>query len=148
MAKKHKTRKHIYKVGDFVKVQIARIDRGPGDRNALPCKVVAAHEDNMYKLACRFGVLQNAFTAGEILPLGPQEFSELEDPPMDQAVTLVEAARLQSAVLARDITCRCKGSCLTARCRCRKENIPCGRRCHPKNNLCKQKSISQNDVCH
>jgi hypothetical protein len=137
MAKKHKIRKHVYKIGDLVKVQIARIDRGPGDRNALPCKVITVLEDNMYRLACRFGVLRNAFAAGEILPLGPQEFADLEDPPMDQEVTLVEAARLQSAA---HITCSCKGSCLTTRCKCRKENIPCGSKCHPKSNSCKHKS--------
>jgi hypothetical protein len=140
MMTKHKIHKNIHKVGDLVKVQIAKIDRGPCDRNALPCKIASVLENNMYQLVCQFGVLQHAFTAGEILPLGPQEFPELEEPPMDQEVTLVEAARLQSGSLAGDVTCSCKGSCLTGRCRCRKENVPCGSGCHPKNSVCKRKS--------
>jgi len=140
MTTKYNIHKHAYNIGDFVKIQIAKIDRGPGDRNSLPCKITRVLKDDMYQLVCKFGVLQNAFTASKIQPLGPQQFQELENPPMDQAVTLVEASRLQSAALGRDVTCNCKGNCLSGRCRCRKENVPCGSGCHPTNNACKRKS--------
>ncbi|CAG8676874.1 14470_t:CDS:2, partial [Gigaspora rosea] len=39
-----------YEVGDLVKIQIAKIDCGPGDRCALPCKVFLVLPNNMYRL--------------------------------------------------------------------------------------------------
>jgi hypothetical protein len=94
----------------------------------------------MYKLACQFGILESAFSAAEILPLGPQEFPELENPPMNSVITLVEASRLQSGALAGDVGCSCKGNCLRGKCRCRKAGVPCGTACHPKNNGCKHRA--------
>jgi len=140
MDAKYRINKRNYKVGDLVKVHIAKIDCGPGDRSALPCKVAKVLDNNIYQLVCQFGILQNAFMAGEVLPLGPQEFLELEDPPMDTTITLVEAARLQSGALSGDITCTCKAKCLSMKCKCKKANIPCGSGCHAKNTGCKNRS--------
>jgi hypothetical protein len=137
---RHKGHKQVYNTGDLVKVHVAKIDRGPGDCNVLPCKIVKALPNNMYNLACQFGVLENVFAATEILPLGPLDFPELESPPMDTVVTLVEAARLQSGALSGNITCSCKGKCLSGKCHCKKTGVPCGSGCHPKNKICKNRS--------
>ncbi|CAG8735256.1 19155_t:CDS:2, partial [Racocetra fulgida] len=69
MHAKYNIHERIYKVGDLVKIQIAKIDRGPGD-------------------------------PGEVLPLGPKEFPELNNPSTDTTISIIEAARLQSNSLA------------------------------------------------
>ncbi|CAG8603276.1 9673_t:CDS:2, partial [Cetraspora pellucida] len=130
----------IYKVGDLVKIQIAKIDRGPGDRCALLCKVFSVLPNNMYNLICRFGILKNAFLASEVLPLGPKEFPELDNPPTDTTISIIEAARLQSISLASNKGCNCRDDCLTARCLCRKVNTLCGSGCHTKNSKCKHRA--------
>ncbi|CAG8759542.1 16902_t:CDS:2 [Cetraspora pellucida] len=111
---------HIYKVGDLVKIQIAKIDREPGDHCALPCK--------------------NVFPAGEVLPLGLKEFPELDNPLTDTTISIIEAARLQSISLASNKGCNCRGDCLTTRCLCRKVNTLCESGYHPKNSKCKHRT--------
>ncbi|CAG8836391.1 14595_t:CDS:2, partial [Cetraspora pellucida] len=81
MRTKYNIHEHSYKVGDLVKVQIAKNDRGPGDHCALLCKVFSVLSNDVYCLVCRFGVLESTFPASKVLPLGPREFSELDDPP-------------------------------------------------------------------
>ncbi|CAG8575690.1 497_t:CDS:2 [Cetraspora pellucida] len=140
MRTKYNIHERSYKVGDLVKVQIAKIDHGPGDRCALPCKVFSVLPNDVYCLVCRFGVLESTFPAGEVLPLGPREFSELDDPPTNTTVSVIEAARLQSNAIAGNKTCNCRGDCLTTRCSCRKANVLCGSGYHPKSLKCKHKA--------
>ncbi|KAF0361281.1 retrotransposon nucleocapsid protein [Gigaspora margarita] len=130
----------VYEVGDLVKIQVAKIDRGPGDRCALPCKVFAVLPRKMYRLVCRFGVLDQTFSAGVVLPLGPKEYPELDNPQTNTTVSMIEAARLQSNTLASNKVYNCRGDCLTARCICKKANIVCGSGCHPKNSKCKHRA--------
>ncbi|CAG8697026.1 8056_t:CDS:2 [Racocetra fulgida] len=73
MRTKYNIHERSYKVGDLVKVQIAKIDRGPGD-------------------------------PGEVLPLGSRKFSELDDPPTNTTISVIEAARLQSNAIAGNKT--------------------------------------------
>ncbi|CAG8589935.1 2296_t:CDS:2, partial [Scutellospora calospora] len=133
MHTKYNIHKRVYEVGDLVKIQVAKIDYSPGDRCTLPCKVFAVLLRNMYHLVCRFGILDQAFSAGVVLPLGPKEYPELNNPPTNVTVSMIEAARLQSNTLASNKVCNCRGDCLTARCICKKANIVCGSGCHPKN---------------
>ncbi|CAG8739066.1 4822_t:CDS:2 [Cetraspora pellucida] len=140
MCTKYNIHERSYKVGDLVKVQIAKIDRGPGDRCALPCKVFSVLPNDVYRLVCRFGVLESTFLASEVLLLGPREFSELDDSPTNTTVSIIEAARLQSNAIAGNKTCNCRGDCLTTRCSCRKVNILYGSGCHPKSLKCKHKA--------
>ncbi|CAG8589782.1 23001_t:CDS:2 [Cetraspora pellucida] len=78
MRTKYNIHERSYKVGDLVKVQIAKIDCGPGDHCALPF--------------------------GEVLPLGPREFLELDDPSTNMTVSVIEAARLQSNAIVSNKT--------------------------------------------
>ncbi|CAG8597880.1 10396_t:CDS:2, partial [Dentiscutata heterogama] len=126
MRTKYNIHECSYKVGDLVKVQITKIDRRPGDRCALLCKVFSVLPNDVYHLVCQFGVLESTFSAGEVLSLGPREFSELDDSPTNMTVSVIEAARLQSNAIAGNKTCNCRGDCLTTRCSCRKANVLCG----------------------
>ncbi|CAG8518247.1 16666_t:CDS:2 [Gigaspora margarita] len=65
--------------GDLVKIQIAKIDHGPSDYCVLSCKIFTVLPNNRYHIIYRFGVLKNAFPAGGVVPLGPKEFSELDN---------------------------------------------------------------------
>ncbi|CAG8807587.1 5783_t:CDS:1, partial [Gigaspora rosea] len=102
MHTRYKINEYIYKVGNLVKIQIAKIDRGPGDRCALFCKIFTVLPNNRYHVICRFGVLKNAFPASEVVSLGPKEFPELDDPPINKTISIVKAARLQSNSFASD----------------------------------------------
>ncbi|CAG8826998.1 1504_t:CDS:1, partial [Racocetra persica] len=104
MRTKYNIHERSYKVGDLVKVQIAKIDREPSDRCALPCKVFFVLSNDVYHLVCQFGVLESTFPASKVLPLGPREFLELNDPPTNTTVSIIEAARLQSNAIASNKT--------------------------------------------
>ncbi|CAG8767104.1 24230_t:CDS:2, partial [Racocetra persica] len=123
MHTKYNIHERVYEVGDLVKIQVAKIDHGPGDHCALPCKVFAVLPRNMYRLVCRFGILDQAFSAGMVLSLGPKEYLELNNPPTNMTISMIEAARLQYNTLASNKVCNCRGDCLTARCICKKANI-------------------------
>ncbi|CAG8447865.1 15071_t:CDS:2 [Cetraspora pellucida] len=140
MYTKYKIHKHTYEFGDLVKIQIDKIDHDSGDRSALPCKIYEVLPRNMYRLICQFGILNKVFSASVILPLGPKEFPELDNPPINLTVSIIEAARLQSNALADNIVCNCKENCLIAKCACRKVNTLCGSGCHLKNSKCQHKA--------
>ncbi|CAG8810419.1 7034_t:CDS:2, partial [Gigaspora margarita] len=90
-----------------VKIQIAKIYRGPGDHCTLPCKIFTVLPNNRYHVICQFGVLKNAFPAGKVVPLGPKEFPELDNLLINKTISIVEAARLQSNSFASDKGCNC-----------------------------------------
>ncbi|KAF0399385.1 retrotransposon nucleocapsid protein [Gigaspora margarita] len=80
MHTKYNIQERNSKIGDLVKIQIAKIDHGPGEHCALPCKVFLVLPNNKHRLICQFCILEKAFSGVEILPLGPKEFSELDNP--------------------------------------------------------------------
>ncbi|CAG8606755.1 30423_t:CDS:2 [Racocetra persica] len=49
---------------------------------------------NIYRLVCHFGIFDQTFLAGVVLPLGPKEFLKLDNPPTTMTVSMIEAARL------------------------------------------------------
>ncbi|CAG8609580.1 10288_t:CDS:1, partial [Dentiscutata heterogama] len=81
-----------------------------------------------------------AFSASEVLPLGPREFSELDNHPTYKNVSIVKTARLQSNTFASNKSCNCRGNCLMAKCFCKKANVLCRSRCHSKNSKCKNRA--------
>ncbi|CAG8760799.1 12002_t:CDS:1, partial [Cetraspora pellucida] len=133
MHTKYNIQEHNYQVGNLVKIQIAKIDYEPGNYCTLSCKVFLVLPNNMYCLVCRFGVLERAFLADEVLLLGPREFSELDNSLTYKNISIVEAARLQSNAFASNKDCNCRGDCLMAKCFCKKANILCESGYHLKN---------------
>ncbi|CAG8728637.1 10635_t:CDS:1, partial [Dentiscutata heterogama] len=86
MYTKYKIHEHTYKVGNLVKVQIDKINCVPKDRFALLCKVHKVFFRNMYRLISQFGIFDKVFLASVVLPLGPKEFSELDNPPINMTI--------------------------------------------------------------
>ncbi|CAG8621506.1 16267_t:CDS:2, partial [Cetraspora pellucida] len=116
MYTKYNIQEHNYQVGDLVKIQIAKIDCEPGNYCALSCKVFLVLSNNMYHLVYRFGVFERAFLADKVLPLGPKEFSKLNNLLIYKNGSIVEAARLQSNAFASNKGCNYRGDCLMAKC--------------------------------
>ncbi|CAG8703529.1 13120_t:CDS:1, partial [Cetraspora pellucida] len=83
-----------FKVGDFIRVNIPKIDRFSIDRLTLPCKILKKFNDQ-YQLGCKFGVINICYTLGELEALGPTTYVELSKIPSNR-ISIREAARLQS----------------------------------------------------
>jgi len=118
-----------FKVGDFVRVNIPKIDRFAIDRPNLPCKILEKTREDRYKLGCKFGVISVCYSSSELEALGAITYPELNEIPSDE-ISIREAARLQSVGMMSGSICSCKGSCDNKRCRCRKVNAKCTSRCH------------------
>ncbi|CAG8500932.1 867_t:CDS:2, partial [Racocetra fulgida] len=65
-------------------------------------------EDYRSKMEHQMRTKYNIHEPGEVLPLGPREFSELDDPPTNTTVSVIEAARLQSNAIAGNKICNCR----------------------------------------
>ncbi|CAG8527712.1 444_t:CDS:2, partial [Racocetra persica] len=70
-------------------------NRNHVDRHTLPCKVIEELPDKMYRLQCKNGILDVAFNANELMPLGPTKYEELEICE-NKVISVREAARMQS----------------------------------------------------
>ncbi|CAG8582529.1 4451_t:CDS:2, partial [Dentiscutata heterogama] len=60
--------------------------------------------NNIYRLVCRFGVLERAFSASEVLPLGPREFSKLDNPPTYKNIATAEVIALRQNAFVKKQT--------------------------------------------
>ncbi|CAG8794661.1 18224_t:CDS:1, partial [Gigaspora rosea] len=83
-----------FKVGDFIRVNIPKIDRFSIDRPTLPCKILEKIDDQ-YRLGCKFGIINICYSSGEIEALGTTTYAELSKIASNQ-ISIREAARLQS----------------------------------------------------
>ena len=120
-----------FKVGDFVKVNIPKIDRFSIDRPTLPCKILEK-VDNRYWLGCKFGVINICYSSDEIEALGTTTYAELSKIPSNQ-ISIREEARLQSVGMVLGSICNCKGTCDSKKCKCKKANMKvmkCTSCCH------------------
>lgn len=117
-----------FKVGDFVRVNIPKIDRFNIDRPTLPCKILEKI-DNQYRLGCKFGVINVCYSSGELEVLGTDTYAELSKIPSNQ-ISIREAARFQSVGMVSGSICNCKGTCNSKKCKCIKANVKCTSRCH------------------
>ena len=61
---------HKYEVGEYAGLRIPRIDRSSTDLQRLPCIIVEVigKAQSMYRLRCKFGILQTCFHAGDLEP--------------------------------------------------------------------------------
>ncbi|CAG8817822.1 2695_t:CDS:2, partial [Gigaspora margarita] len=86
--------RHEILLGDFVRVNIPKIDRFSIDRSTLPCKILEK-TNNRYQLGCKFGVINICYSSGELEALGTTTYAELSKILSNQ-ISIREAARLQS----------------------------------------------------
>jgi len=125
---KGRKRPNSFEVGDLVRISVPKIDHFGINRPTLPCKILEKINDK-YRLGSQFGVINVFYSAGEIDPLGVNQFPELETIPLN-TITVREAARLQNVGLNSGTICNSKGNCNSKKCYCRKMGNNCGSRCH------------------
>lgn len=89
---KKNNRPKKYKVEDFVRISIPKIDCSGIDHPILPCKIKNITENNQYLLGLKFRIINSYYSPWEIEPLG----------------TIREAAHLQSAGPVTDASCNLK----------------------------------------
>ncbi|KAF0385547.1 retrotransposon nucleocapsid protein [Gigaspora margarita] len=82
-----------FKVGDFVRINILKIDRFSIDHPTLPCKILEKTRENRYKLGCKFGVISICYSSSELEALGAITYPELNKIPSDK-ISIREAVRL------------------------------------------------------
>jgi hypothetical protein len=128
---KGRKRPNHYGINDLVRISVPKIDRFGVDRPTLPCKILEKINDQ-YRLGCKFGVINVLYSAGEIEPLGTEQFPELDEI-LTEEITLREAARLQNVGMTTGSICNCKGICNSNKCCCKKKGNVCGSRCHGGN---------------
>ncbi|KAG9305721.1 hypothetical protein G9A89_005119 [Geosiphon pyriformis] len=110
MLPKNAKRKISYKIGDFVRIGILKIDRSGTDRKLLIYKEIGTVNERLYRLGYKSGILKYSYHATELMPTKATDFPELREIP-NIFISLREAALCQSQGEMTDYQCNCKGSC-------------------------------------
>lgn len=96
-AKYNIKRNRVYEPGDLVKIRIPTIDKLKMDRKSLPCKVLQKKPNcDSYQIACKFGILDNWYSANELEPLGTPDYPDLNIVPLNNMLSLREASARQN----------------------------------------------------
>lgn len=105
MEKKYKTkRQRVFEPGEFVKICIPNVDKLKMHRRSLPCKILQKRPDrDSYQVACQFGVLENWYPASELEPLGTSDYPALDIVPLNNTISLRQAAFRQNSHSSRQI---------------------------------------------
>jgi hypothetical protein len=126
-----------YQVGDYVGIQIDKVDRTNTDAKILPCVIIEKLNDKV-KVACMFGVIDHTWPLTSVVQLTavPEELIKLNRDNLKK-VSLVTASKLFVRGAVNGITCSCKGSCKTKQCACKRNNVFCSTKCHKQGSCCK-----------
>jgi hypothetical protein len=138
MSNRNKKQRLEFDIGDYVRVNIPRVDRTGIDRRSLPCKVMEVLDGGFYRLGCAYGILRTCYQVSDLESISA-EFPELENIP-DKQISLTEAAKMQSSATVTGALCRCKSKCDSNRCPCKRTGTGCGSRCHPSQLTCMNRS--------
>ena len=150
-SKRSKT--HKFEVGEFASLRIPRIDRSSTDLQRLPCVIVQVlgKAQTMYRLRCKYGVLQTCFHAGDLEQFKGTHRIPVNGWEQQARVTVREAARHASPWNSfTKNRCNCKpGTCDTRKCHCKKTGIECSTHCHKgercENKLCDTRGENPED---
>ncbi|CAF1155664.1 unnamed protein product [Didymodactylos carnosus] len=137
-----KTKSELLNINDCVGVSINTVDRTNTDAKLLPCLIISKEKKNddiTFRLACKFGKLQNSYTVESLIDLKEAcpadlkaiDVEELED------ISFIEACKLYVRSAVNGVTCDCKSQCATKHCPCKKSNVACSTKCHSKRGQCK-----------
>ncbi|KAE9543046.1 hypothetical protein AGLY_002957 [Aphis glycines] len=121
----------IIEVGNYVLVNIPKVDRGPLgplDTQNIIGKVID-NKNNVYQIGTRFEII-NTWLSRNVLQTSDAEF--LDELP-DTMLKLRKIVNKHSQFGGQGYQkCFCKTSCKTNRCACRKNNVLCSSICHEK----------------
>ncbi|CAF0998919.1 unnamed protein product [Rotaria sordida] len=96
-------------IGDFVGLQINKVDRTNTDPKLLPCKIIAKEAERV-KLACVYGIINQWWTINVLVGLTavPHELVHLQLDHL-QEISMITASKLYVRSPINGICCSCKG---------------------------------------
>jgi hypothetical protein len=121
-------------IGDNVRLQIPKVDRGPADPKNLIAIVLEEVRDGLYRIGTKMGQLKSNY--GRMALDKCEIFFSLDDVP-DKIITLREAVR-EEFTGQGIVKCECKQKCDNNRCKCKRSNLKCNSKCH-NSSTCKNK---------
>ena len=123
-------------VGDNVRVDVPKVDRGPADPPTLIGVVTELTAHGSFKIGTKQGKLKGCLARNMVEKCKRNVFVSLEDVPTTSELSVRQAVAAESIGSGQGfIHCNCKVGCLSGRCKCRKSNRVCNSRCH-KNLSC------------
>ncbi|CAF2514846.1 unnamed protein product [Rotaria sp. Silwood2] len=110
-------------VGDFVGLQIHKVDRTNTDPKLLPCMIIEKEAEQV-KLACIHGIIDQWWTINVLVGLSavPHELVHLQVDDL-QKISMITASKLYVRGAVNGVCCSCKGGCKTKQCACKKNKF-------------------------
>jgi hypothetical protein len=124
-------------VGDFVGLQIHKVDRTNTDPKLLPCKIIVKEEDQV-KLACVNGIIDQWWPINVCVGLSavPEELVQIQVDDLPE-ISMITASKLYVRGAVNGVCCSCKGGCKTKQCACMRNQVFCSTKCHKNTRSCK-----------
>ena len=132
--------------GIVAKVNVSDFDRLKIDASTLTVVVVEKTPKDMYRLACKGGVLSRCFDRAYIVVLtgvSPElvdlryEFVHWRELPR---ISMRQACMRKGVAANSRLRCSCTGNCITRRCSCKRAGLLCKSSCHRGNTVCCNRS--------
>lgn len=133
-------------MGDVVQISLHPELSTKVDGRGLLAVVVELLPSGQVRCAYKAGLLKHSYTRHKVtVPKGHKNNRKLIDGLEHafqnwQGMTKLSEKAAKTAVsvaTSLDITCNCKGQCVTKKCPCRKAERLCNSRCHKANSTCK-----------
>lgn len=116
-------------VGEFILLNVPKVDRGPLDCPNLIGKILKI-QNNVYQIGTKGGIIKTWFSRSDFQISGAQI---LEDIP-EKSISVRQAVAYESKFGGQGYnTCKCSVSkirCQTKKCLCKKANQLCSSKCH------------------
>jgi hypothetical protein len=124
-------------VGDYVGIQIDRVDQTDTDPKILPSIVVEKRDAKKVKVACAFGVINQWLPLESLVKLSivPEQLVQLDKAQLKE-ISVISASNLFVRNAVNGTTCSCKGACKTKQCVCKKNNVFCSTKYHKNGSDC------------
>ena len=135
MRKKHDAKKNVvvFSEGDFATLAVTGNDRTSLDSRRLLVKIIEVPSYNVYKLQCKYGVLERKVTVSSLNIVPETIARRYQDEFLDvptKTLNLHQAAALDSNIKLVTISCNCRKGCRNNRRICHKNNNKCSQYCH------------------
>ena len=116
-------------VGDNVRIEVPKVDRGRCDPPHLIGVVTDVTEHGNYRIGTSAGNLKGTFARNQI-DRCKQVFVSKENVP-ERVLSVRSAASNNSVSTGQGfVKCNCKTGCFNDRCNCKRKQLLCNSRCH------------------
>ena len=121
--------------GKTVRVPKPALDRSKGDPPNVLAMVLEVHENGLYRLGTRDGILKNLYARSQFSVCKENLLSESDIP--NEEFSLRTIANAQSLGNGQGmLKCTCTKGCNTKKCTCKKANLLCNSRCQNSTSCC------------